>query len=119
MGFQHACPSRVVNPGPAGLRNGLGSRQEVQAELDDIAAAMRGFHTKACDQILRECSAYSARLSELTVLLNRAEGTDRQYVRLRTQQVLIYLAEIERQWKTASRLLEVTRQEIQLSGGQV
>lgn len=117
-GVQHRCAPRSVNTGLARLRNGLGTREEIQAELDDIAAAMRGFYVKAPDQVLRECGAYSARLSELYVLLHRAEGVDRQYTRLRTQQVQIYRDEIGEQWKTASRLIEVQRQDLLLLGGQ-
>lgn len=117
IGTAHSC-SRGVNLGVARLRTGLGTREEVQDELDGIAAAMRGFYGKAPDQVLRECSAYSARLSELYVLLHRAEGHDRQYTRLRTQQVQIYREEIAEQWKTASRLIEVQRQDLALLGGQ-
>ena len=114
FGTAHTCTPRVVNYGMAQLRIGLGTRQQVQDELDDIAAAMRSFHLKAPDQVMRECSAYSARLSELYVLLHRVEGLDRQYTRLRTQQVEIYREEMREQWKTASRLIEVNRQDLEL-----
>ena len=112
-------PAYSANPQMAVLRGGLGSRQQIEDELDDIAAAMRGFHLKAADQVLRECSAYSARLTELCVLLHRNEALDRQLVRVRTQQVQRYLEEMDRQFKTASRLIEVQRQDIALMGGQV
>lgn len=118
FGQSHTCAVRAVNMGLARLRTGLGTREEVQAELDDIAAAMRGFYSKAPDQVMKECSAYSARLSELYVLLHRVEGLDRQYTRLRTQQVEIYREELREQWKTASRLIEVQRQDLLLLGGQ-
>ena len=117
IGTGHACSPRSVNLGLARLRHGLGTREEVQGELDDIAAAMRGFYAKAPDQVMKECAAYSARLSELYVLLHRAEGVDRQYTRLRTQQVEIYRDELREQWKTASRLIEVQRQDLMLLGG--
>lgn len=118
VGAGHTCAPRDMNSGVARLRFGLGSRDEVQNELDDIAAAMRGFFMKAPDRIMRECSAYSARLAELYVLLHRAESTDRQYTRLRTQQVQIYMDEMREQWKTASRLIEIQRMDLVLSGGQ-
>lgn len=118
VGQAHVCAPRSVNMGIARLRTGLGTREDVQAELDDIAAAMRGFYSKAPDQVMKECSAYSARLSELYVLLYRVEGLDRQYTRLRTQQVEIYRNELREQWKTASRLIEVQRQDLLLLGGQ-
>lgn len=101
--------------GPAGH---LGDRVEIEKELDLIAAVIRTFHRKPADLVMRECSAYSARLTEMAVLLHRNESVSRQYTRVRTQQVERFLAEIDRQWKTASRLIEVSRQDIALIGGQ-
>lgn len=96
----------------------LGPREEIEKELDLIAAAIRTFHRKNADQVMRECSGYSARLTEMAVLLHRVEGASRQYTRIRTQQVERFLVEVDRQWKTASRLIEVQRQDIQMLGGQ-
>lgn len=93
----------------------LGTRSEIEKELDLIAAVIRTFHRLQSDQVLRLCSGYSARLTEMQVLLHRVESTDRQYTRIRTQQVERYLAELDRQWKTASRLVEVMRQDLELS----
>ena len=101
---------------PAQLNYGLGTRQQIQAELDDIARAVRDFHTKQPDQVMRECAAYTARLTELCVLLHRVESQDRQYTRVRTQQVERWLAELERQFKYASRIVEVMRQDLALAG---
>lgn len=92
----------------------LGSRDEVQEELDGIVGAIRQFHIKHPDQVLRECSAYGARLTELSVLLHRVESQDRQYQRLRTMQVQKIIEEIERQFRTASRLVEINRQDLEL-----
>lgn len=103
----------------ANLRGGLGTRAEVQQELDGIAASVRGFFSKQPDQVMKECSAYTARLTELCVLLARFEGTDRQYHRLRTQQVERWIAELDRQFKAASRQVEVSRQDLAMIGGQV
>lgn len=97
--------------GPAGH---LGDRDEIEKELDLIASVIRTFHRKNPDQVLRECSGYSARLTEMAVLLHRVEGASRQYTRIRTQQVERFLAELDRQWKTASRLIEVQRQDMEL-----
>lgn len=92
----------------------LGSRKQIEDELDLVAAAMRGFHRKQADQVMREVAAYSARLTELAVLLHRAEGLDRQYARIRTQQVERFLTELDRQFKIASRMVEVMRQDLEL-----
>lgn len=92
----------------------LGSRRDIEAELDGIALAIRTFAMKQADQVMRECSAYSARLTELCVLLHRVEAADRQYTRIRTQQVERFLLELDRQFKVASRLIEVQRQDLEL-----
>lgn len=110
-------PGAVPQPGMAYLANGLGTRADIERELDGIALAVRAFALKQPDQIMRECAAYSARLTELTVLLHRHESSDRQYLRVRTQQVEKYLQELDRQFKIASRLVEVQRQDLALMGG--
>lgn len=99
---------------PAGY---LGDRESIERELDAISAQIRFFHLKQPDQVMRECSAYSARLTELAVLLHRAETSSRHYVRIRTQQVDRFLDELERQYKTASRLVEISRQDLDLMKG--
>lgn len=101
-----------------GRPNYLGSRAEIQTELDVVALAIRAFHSKQPDQVMREVAAFSARLTELCVLLHRVESTDRQYTRVRTQQVERFLAELDRQYKIASRLVEVMRQDIAMLGAQ-
>jgi hypothetical protein len=45
------------------------------------------------------------------------ESLDRQYLKVRTQQVERYLAELDRQFKIASRLVEVMRQDLMLMSG--
>jgi hypothetical protein len=107
--------SPVSALGPAGH---IGPPAEVEKELDLIAAAIRVFHMKPADMVMRECSAYSARLTELAVLIHRVESQSRHWSKLRTQQIQRFLDEIDRQWKTASRLIEVSRQDIDLTRGQ-
>lgn len=102
---------------PLGPPGHLGTRNDVQDELDRMARAIRAFYVKPPDMVMRECSAYGARLTELQVLLHRVESVDRQYTRVRTQQVERFLNEIERQYRIASRLVEVQRQDIHLAGG--
>lgn len=131
-GQDHVCPE----PQPAGqmttgvlaanvamlmapLSYGLGSKEQIQQELDGIAAAVRTFPMKQPDQVMRECAAYTARLTELEVLLHRVESLDRQYVKIRTMQVDKWLSQLEFQFKVASRLIEVMRQDIALSGAQI
>jgi len=101
----------------APLGRGLGTRADIEAELDGIAMAMRTFPLKQPDQIMREVAAYCARLTEMTVLLHRVEAVDRQYTRVRTQQVEKFITELDRQFKIASRIVEVMRQDLVLMGG--
>lgn len=117
----HECDKKTTTPvlvgtamAPLGSPGALGTRDEVQDELDGIAAAIRQFHIKHPDQVMRECAAYGARLTELCVLLHRVESFDRQYTRVRTMQVDRYLKEIDQQFKIASRLVEIHRQDIEL-----
>lgn len=98
----------------APLGYGLGTREEIQVELDGMALAVRTFPAKQPDQVMRECSSYSARLTELCVLLHRVEHTDRQYTRVRTQQVERWLTELDRQFRIASRLVEVMRLDLEV-----
>lgn len=106
-------------PGFADLASAghLGDRVEIEKELDGIAIAMRTFHLKPPDLVMREVAAYTARLTEMCVLLVRVESLDRQYTKVRTQQVERFLAELERQYRIASRLVEVSRQDLSMLGG--
>jgi hypothetical protein len=64
---------------------------------------------------MRETAGYSARLTELAsccTASRRHPGA--QYTRIRTQQVERFLAELDRQFKIASRLVEVMRQDLEL-----
>jgi hypothetical protein len=97
-----------------GRANYLGSRQDIETELDVIAVAIRTFYVKQPDQVMREIAAYTGRLTELCVLLHRVESKDRQYTRIRTQQVERFLTELDRQFKIASRMVEVMRQDLEL-----
>lgn len=116
---QHVCspaPATNLSPfmAPMNRAGYLGTREQIQAELDAMAFSIRAFHLKQPDQIMRECQGYSARLTELCVLLHRVEALDRQYTRVRTSQVERWLTELDRQFKIASRLVEVARQDLEL-----
>jgi hypothetical protein len=107
-----------LRPEVAALLSGpLGPREEVEEELDGILVAVRTFWMKEPDQVMREISAYSARLTELAVQLARVEYRQREYTKLRTMQVERLLAELERQYKIASRSVEVRRQDLELLRG--
>lgn len=91
----------------------LGSRQAVEDEIDLMLRTVRGFWQFEPDQVARLIQAMSARCTELCVHLHRLEGR-REWRQIRTQQVERLLAELDRQWKLASRLIEIRRQDLEL-----
>jgi hypothetical protein len=92
----------------------LESREKVEAEIDLMLRTMRTFWELEPDHVMRFCGALSARCSELAVHLHRLEGR-RDWKQIRTMQVDRCLAELDRQFKLASRMIEVRRQDIETS----
>lgn len=92
----------------------LGSREQIEAELDGIMIVIRDFWTMEPDHVMSHCAAMTARLTELEVLLHRVEVRDRQFKQIRTMQVQKILGEVERQFKIASRMVEVRRQDMEV-----
>jgi hypothetical protein len=92
----------------------LVDRQHVEDEIDLMLRTIRQFWQMEPDVIMRMTSAMSARCTELAVHLHRLEG-NRAWKQLRTMQVDRVLLELDRQWKGASRMLEIRRQDIALS----
>lgn len=92
----------------------LVSKQHVEDEIDLMLRTVRGFWDMEPDQVMRMASATSARCTELAVHLHRLEGR-REWKQVRTMQVDKLLTELDRQFKIASRLLEVRRQDIETS----
>jgi hypothetical protein len=91
----------------------LGSRPQIEGELDGILVTIRDFWTQEPDQVMGHIAAITARLTELEVLLHRVEDRDRQFKQIRTMQVQKILDELDRQFKIASRLVEVRRQDME------
>lgn len=92
------------------------SRQHVEDEIDLMLRAVREFWSLEPDQVMRACSALSARSSELYVHLHRIEGR-REWKQIRTMQVDTLLKELDRQFKIHSRIVEVRRQDLDLLRG--
>lgn len=87
------------------------SREHVEQELDMCLRTIRTFWQMEPDQVLRASGAISARCTELSVHLHRLEGK-REWKQIRTMQVDRILAEVDRQFRINSRLIEVRRQDI-------
>lgn len=94
----------------------LESREAVEHEIDTMLTAIRGFWEMEPDQRMKMITAMSARCTEMSVHLHRLEGR-RDWRQIRTMQVERVLAELDRQFKIASREIEVRRQDIELSRG--
>lgn len=88
------------------------SRQHVEDELDVMLRAVRGFWEMEPDQVFRMSSAMSARCTELATHLHRLEGK-REWRQIRTQQVERLLAELDRQFRMHSRMVEMRRQDLE------
>lgn len=91
------------------------TRVAVLIELAGIKAAIRTWYDKQPDQVLREASAYSARLTELWTGLRLVEQHDRTWTQLRTMQVQPVLDEIDRQYRINQSRIAIARQDIDLS----
>jgi hypothetical protein len=94
----------------------LASREAVEAEVDTMLSSVRTFWSLEPDQRMRLITAMSARCTEMCVHLHRLEGR-REWRQIRTMQVDRLLAELDRQFKVASREIEVRRQDIELTRG--
>lgn len=92
----------------------LESKAMVEEEIDLMLRTVRSFWELEPDQVAKLIQAMSARCTELCVHLHRLEGR-REWKQVRTQQVERLLTELDRQWKLASRLIEVRRQDIELA----
>ncbi len=91
------------------------TRVAVLVELAGIKAAIRTWFDKQPDQVIREASAYSARLTELWTGLRLLESNDRQWTQLRTQQVQPVLDEVDRQYRFNVSRIAMMRQDIDLA----
>lgn len=91
----------------------LVSKAAVEDELDLMLRTIREFWAMEPDQVMQTVSALSARATELGVHLHRLEGR-REWKQVRTMQVERIIAELDRQFKLSSRLVEVRRQDMEL-----
>lgn len=96
----------------------LGSRQEVMDEIDRMLRLVRAFWMMEPDEVMRAVSAFGARCTELYSLLHRIEGREREWRQVRTQHIVPLMNELERQYKNASRMLEIRRQDLEFTRGQ-
>lgn len=104
----------IPKPAQEAAAETLGSRDNVEAELDRYLEVMQKFWQMEPDQVLITISAITARCTELCIHLHRVEHL-RTYKRLRTMQAERIILEADRQFRLHSRLIEVRRQDLELS----
>ena len=95
----------------------IGTRREIEEELDFTMERINSLYMLEPYEVLSTCAALSGRLTELVVRLQRIEARDNEYYQVRTMQVRPLLEEIDRQFKVASRKVEIMRQELDAARG--
>lgn len=90
------------------------SREAVEDEIDTMLTHLRDFWSKEPDYRMKMITAMTARCTEMCIHLFRLEGK-REWRQIRTQQVERLLTELDRQFKIASREVEIRRQDLEQS----
>lgn len=93
----------------------LSTRELVEEEIDLMLRTMRRFWEMEPDQVLLLVSALGARATEMSVHLHRLDTKYREWKQIRTMQVDKLLLELERQFKIHSRMIEVRRQDLEMT----
>jgi hypothetical protein len=109
-------PTAPLAPVQVKALNALGTRQQIEDEIDSILVLIGQLCTQEPDEALRNVSAYSARCTTLAVTLHRVEARDRAYTRIRTMQINPILDELRTQKEIAKGMIEMRRQDLALLG---
>jgi hypothetical protein len=97
------------------LGTSVGTVPELLLELSGVKAAIRTWHDKQPDEVIREASAYSARLTEIWTELRLLEqGGAREYTQMRTMQVQPVIDEVDRQFKFAQSRITMMRLDVEM-----
>lgn len=93
----------------------LSNSATVEEEIDAILAVMTSLDPAMPDQVIATCMALMGRATELLVVIGRSEATHRRLKVVRLSQLEPVMALIDFMFKGASRMVEIRRQEIDLS----
>ncbi len=102
-------------PAPDSRISSLSSHPTLEDEIDAIVDTMKDLSSASPDVMLSTCMALMARLTEIHIGLIRLEPNMRKAKAFRTSQLQKVMDLVEFEFKAASRLVEVRRQEIELS----
>lgn len=104
-------PNAVQHLGIENLKRDASLEEEIGAML----GVMGSLYTQQPDVILVTCMALMARCTELHVQLVRVEQIEKSASKVRTMQLRPLMELIDFTFKAASRLVEINRQEVELS----
>lgn len=107
----HLAPSDAASA----AMNDLSPRVSLEEEVDAMVADLKAVEMDLPDEVIRLCAGYMARCTEMHMQIVRVEGRDRQLKGFRTQQLSKVIELIEFLFRSSSRVVEVRRQEIEMS----
>lgn len=88
---------------------------DLEGEVGAMVATLTSLTDAPPDEMVRTCMAYMGRCTEIWLQLLRLEQTHRQAKTFRVTHLQKVMDLIEFEFKGASRLVEVARQEVELS----
>lgn len=89
--------------------------QDFLAELDVYYRTAKLFHEQQPDEVLSQCSAISARLTEMRAMTQRSSAS--RAASVRTREIDPLIAQIDFQFKVHSRLLTQHELDWRMTGG--
>lgn len=108
----HLAPVSAATAATTGLGSMATLENEIDAMLTDLT---KNAALDLPDEVMRMCSAFMGRCTEIHVQVVRVEGRDRELRWFRTQQLAKVMDLIEFMYRSASRIVEIKRQEVELS----
>lgn len=105
-----AAPQNLVPNLPTG-----DDLDQLRGEINHMLARLASLASEMPDIVIRDCMAFMGRLTEMHVGLIRIEAQNRKAKFFRTSEVQRLMELCDFQFKSASRLVEIARQEVDLS----
>lgn len=93
----------------------LPDEPDLEEELDSMVKDLKALNLELPDEVIMVCTAFMARCTELHMKIVRVEGQVRGLKWVRTQQLTKLMELIEFTYRGASRLVEIRRQDAELS----
>lgn len=114
-------PPATATPAPENAGTGAGMVQGYALELNHYYARLNAFTDMEPDEVLRELSGISARLTEMRSncfrLADSGDRASRAADKLRIKEIDPMLEECERQFKYHSRIQAIREFDLKMTGG--